>query len=42
MTTREADHNRMAYNEIAEAYHQKRLDPEKGAWNDYLEMPAHC
>ncbi|MEQ1875066.1 MAG: class I SAM-dependent methyltransferase [Bdellovibrionia bacterium] len=36
----EFDHNRRVYNEVAAAYHLKRQNPEKSAWNNLLEVPA--
>jgi len=36
----EFEFTRKVYNEIAGDYHNKRLDRQKGAWNNYLEAPA--
>lgn len=34
------DYTRRIYDSIARAYHEKRNDPQAGAWNEHLEMPA--
>lgn len=36
----EKEYVKAIYNQIAKAYEEKRRDPHKGAWNQYLEMPA--
>lgn len=35
-----SDEIKKTYNKIAQAYHQKRLNPADSTWNDYLEKPA--
>ena len=35
-----SDEIKNTYNKIAQAYHQKRLNPADSTWNDYLEKPA--
>lgn len=34
------DQNRRAYDQIAEDYHEKRTDPSRNAWNEFLEVPT--
>lgn len=34
------DQNRRAYDQIAEEYHEKRTDPARNAWNEFLEVPT--
>ena len=36
----EFEHNRAAYNLIAESYQRKRQNPRDSTWNNFLEVPA--
>jgi ubiquinone/menaquinone biosynthesis C-methylase UbiE len=34
------EYNKNAYNEMASRYQEKRNDPERSGWNNFLEVPA--